>query len=203
MASKIKMPKTYDALIQFTSALSLALKERDAYTRLHSDRVMNISKELGEFIQLNSREITLLRAASALHDIGKLGIPDGVLLKPGNLDDDEYAIIQSHSERGANIVSSVEQDGAEIVAQAIRHHHENFDGSGYPDHLIGESIPIFSRIITIVDNYDAMATRRVYHDSKSHGTIIDEMAREAGIKHDPMLFEAFIKLIERSEFRIN
>ena len=195
--------KTTAALMQFTRALSLALRERDAYTRLHCDRVIDISTELASFIKLSANEITLLKTASALHDIGKLGIPDEILLKPGKLDSHEYAIIQSHSERGANIVLSVDHIGAEVVAQAIRHHHENFDGSGYPDRLADENIPIMSRIITIADNYDAMATRRVYHAPKNHTTIIDEMGCETGIKHDPFLFETFIKVIDRSGYRVN
>lgn len=198
------MPKnTYAALIQLTTALSLALKERDAYTRLHSDRVMYLAMELAESIRLSAEDVTLLKLAAALHDIGKLGIPDDVLLKPGNLNDAEYAVIQSHAERGANIVMTVDVEGADVVAQAIRHHHENFDGSGYPNHLSGEVIPIFSRIITIVDNYDAMATRRVYHAPISHHAIIDRMGLEAGRKHDPELFNAFIRVIEQSTHRVS
>ncbi len=194
---------SYTALIQLTSALSVALKERDSYTRLHSDRVMSLAIELAECIHLPARDITLLRVASALHDIGKLGIPDDVLLKPGNLSKDEFAVIQSHAERGANIIRTVEVDGADEVAQTIRHHHENYDGSGYPDHLSGNKIPIFSRIITIADNYDAMATRRVYHDPIGHVAIIDRMGDEVGIKHDPDLFKAFIPVIERSSHRVS
>lgn len=192
----------YLALIQFTSALSIALKERDAYTRLHSDRVMNISTEIGEQIGLPKSELILLKTAAALHDIGKLGIPDEVLLKAGKLDDDELSIMQKHSERGESIVLTLAQDGADVVAAAIRHHHENFDGHGYPDRLAGENIPIFSRIITIADNYDAMVTRRVYQTAKSHNAVIDVMANELGHKHDPILFAEFIKLIEKSEHKV-
>lgn len=192
----------YLALIQFASALSVALKERDTYTRFHSDRVMNISTALGERIGLCSSELTLLKAASALHDIGKIGIPDEILLKNNRLDDDERSIIQTHSEQGAEIVSALEHEGTDIVASAIRHHHENYDGSGYPHSLKGEDIPIYSRIITIADNYDAMSTRRVYHEPRAHNAIIDEMLRESGHKHDPLLFEKFLGLIEKSEFRV-
>lgn len=192
---------SYPALIQFASALSIALKERDAYTRLHSDRVMSISIKIGERIGLPKSEHILLKMAAALHDIGKLGIPDEVLLKAGKLDEDELIIMKKHSERGEKIALTLEQDGADMVATAIRHHHENFDGSGYPDSLAGENIPIFARIITIADNYDAMVTRRVYQAAKSHNAVMDVMSSELGHKHDPILFAEFIKLIEKSEHK--
>jgi HD-GYP domain-containing protein (c-di-GMP phosphodiesterase class II) len=124
------MNQTYLTLIQFASALSIALNERDAYTRLHSDRVMNLSTEIGEHIGLPSKDLMLLKTAAALHDIGKIGIPDEVLLKAGSLDNDELAIMHRHSERGENIVLSLAQDGTEVVAKAIRQHHEFFNGLG-------------------------------------------------------------------------
>lgn len=196
------MNQTYPTLIQFTNALSKVLKERDAYTRLHSDRVMNLSTEIAKYIGLLSKDLMLLKTAAALHDIGKIGIPDKVLLKAGNLDDDEIAIMHRHSEHGENIVLSLSHDGADVVAQAIRHHHEFFNGLGYPDRLVGENIPIFSRIISIADNYDAMATRRVYQEAKSHTAVMDIMSNELGHKHDPVIFAAFTKLIEKSEFKV-
>jgi putative nucleotidyltransferase with HDIG domain len=196
------MPESeYANLIQFTKALSVALKERDEYTRLHSKRVMNLSVELGERLGLDFKELILLKTAAALHDIGKIGMPDSVLLKPDRLDPDEKAIMQLHSERGANIVLTLEQDGVDEISAAIRHHHENFDGKGYPDCLVGEEIPIFARIITIADNYDAMATRRVYQAAKSHSEIIDILFEEKAYKHDPSIFDIFIQVIEQSENR--
>lgn len=195
--------KTQLVLIQFASALSTALKERDPYTRYHSDRVMSISAELGKHIGLSSNELTLLKAAAALHDIGKIGVPDDILLKPATLEEHEMVVMQTHSERGANIVFALEWDGTDVVANAILHHHECFDGSGYPHALKGEDIPILSRIITIADNYDAMSMRRVYHEPKTHVAIIDEMLSESGYKHDPALFELFLKLIDRSEYKVH
>lgn len=196
------MNQTYSALIQFTNALSTALKERDAYTRLHSDRVMNLSIVIGEHIKLPSKDLMLLKTAAALHDIGKIGIPDEVLLKKGELDANELAIMQRHSEHGENIVLSLAHDGVDVVAEAIRHHHEFFNGQGYPDRLAGENIPIFSRVIAIADNYDAMATRRIYQEAKCHTEVMDIMSDELGHKHDPVIFAKFVKLIEKSEFRV-
>ncbi len=194
---------SHRALVQFASALSAALQERDAYTRFHSERVMNISNELGERIALPASELALLKTASALHDIGKIGIPDEVLLKAGKLDGEERSVMQTHSERGAHIVLALDRDGADVVAEVVRHHHESFDGSGYPDGLKGENIPVLSRIITIADNYDAMSVRRVYQEPKKHNAIIDEMLDESGHKHDPVLFELFLKLIEKSDYRVD
>lgn len=196
------MENPYSTLIKFASALSIALKERDAYTRLHSDRVMNIACELGKRIGIESKDLPLLQTAAALHDIGKIGIADEILLKPYKLQNDELEIMRTHSARGSQIVTSLDLEGSNIVADAIKHHHEHFDGTGYPDELIGEDIPLLSRIITIADNYDAMASRRVYQDAKSHEAIIDVMLDELGSKHDPHLFEEFIKMIEKSEFRV-
>jgi putative nucleotidyltransferase with HDIG domain len=162
---------------------------------------MNISTLIGKQLGLSKSDLTLLKTAAALHDIGKIGMPDEVLLKAGSLNNDELDIMHLHSERGANIILSLDQEWAEVVAQAIRHHHEFFDGMGYPDRLVGENIPIFSRIITIADNYDAMSTRRVYQAPKSHNAVIDTIFNELGHKHDPLIFAEFIKVIEKSEFK--
>lgn len=193
---------SHRALIQFASALSAALQERDAYTRYHSERVMKLAGEMGRRIGLTANELGMLRAASALHDIGKIGIPDEVLLKPGKLDPEERVVMQSHSTRGAHIVLALDRDGADVVASIVKHHHEAYDGSGYPDGLAGERIPVLSRIISIVDGYDAMATRRIYQEARRHSAIIDEMLKDAGGKLDPVLFELFLKVIDTSESRV-
>ncbi len=179
----------------------MALKERDPYTRFHSDRVMNIAVEIGTRLALPGHELMLLRTAGALHDIGKIGIPDSILLKEGRLETNERSLVMTHSERGSGIVLSLDHDGTSVVANTILHHHENFDGSGYPHGLAGDKIPLLSRIITIADNYDAMAINRVYQKSRTHNQIVDEMFKEVGHKHDPALFETFINMIEKSENR--
>jgi len=195
-------PLPHQALIQFAGALAVALKARDAYTRFHSDRVMQLSLDLAVAMGLSGDELTLLETASALHDIGKIGIPDEVLLKAERLAEEEFAIMRAHSERGAQIVQALNMEGTDMVAKAILHHHECYDGTGYPHGLKGEEIPLMSRIITIADNYDAMATRRVYHAPRSHVEILNEMLAETGHKHDPDLFEVFIRQIETSPHRV-
>jgi len=191
------------ALTKLATVLGAALHERDAYTRQHGDRVMQVALAVGRSIGLNSQELGRLHAAALLHDIGKIGIPDGVLLNPGTLDPEQRAIMRSHAERGAKILLTIPGDDAGAVAEAVRHHHEEFDGTGYPDSLGGEDIPVLSRIISIVDNYDAMSSQRVYHMPKDHDYIIGVMQEESGGKHDPYLLGRFMDVIEQSPLRVS
>jgi response regulator RpfG family c-di-GMP phosphodiesterase len=189
------------ALTKLATVLGAALHERDADTRDHGDRVMRVALALGRAIGLDSQELGRLHAAALLHDVGKIGIPDEVLLNPGVLDPAQRAIMRSHPERGETILRAIPGDDAFLVAEAIRHHHEEFDGGGYPDNLGGEDIPVLSRIISIADNYDAMASRRVYHGSRDHDYVIGVMHDESGQKHDPYLLGKFIGVIEHSPLR--
>jgi response regulator RpfG family c-di-GMP phosphodiesterase len=191
------------ALTKLSAVLGAALHERDAYTSLHGDRVMQVALAVGRSVGLNSRELGRLRAAASLHDVGKIGIPDEVLLNPGALDSAQLAIMRSHAERGEKILRAIPGEDADLVAEAVRHHHEEFDGNGYPDRLGGENIPVLSRIISIADNYDAMASRRVYHRPRDHEYIIGVMHEESGQKHDPYLLGKFMNVIERSPLRVS
>lgn len=189
------------ALTKLATVLGAALNERDTDTRQHGDRVMRVALAVGRAIGLDSQELGHLHAAALLHDVGKIGIPDEVLHNPGILDPAQRAIMRSHAERGEKILRAIPGDDAFLVAEAIRHHHEEFDGGGYPDNLGGEDIPVLSRIISIVDNYDAMASRRVYHGSRHHDYVVGVMHDESGQKHDPYLLGKFIDLIEHSPLR--
>lgn len=182
-------------LIQ-TSCLGIALRERDSYTEDHASRVEILCHELGIKCGLSSRELNRLRGAAKLHDIGKIGIPDRVLLKIGNLEDDEWEIMKRHSELGERICQSIAHRDAEHIAKIVRHHHEYFNGTGYPDKLSGESIPISSRIISIADSYDAMTTVRPYHSARKHSEVMEIIDNECGIKTDPMIYKYFKKIIE-------
>ncbi|MBI5784656.1 MAG: HD domain-containing protein [Rhodocyclales bacterium] len=189
-------------LTRLATVLGAALHERDAYTCQHGDRVMQVALAVGRSIGLDSEELGRLHAAAMLHDIGKIGIPDEVLLNPGMLDPAQRAIMRSHAERGEKILRAISGDDALAVAEAVRHHHEEFDGSGYPDQLGGEDIPVLSRIISIADNYDAIASQRVYHGSRDHDYVIGVMHQENGQKHDPYLLGKFMDVIERSPLRV-
>lgn len=190
-------------LTRLATALGAALQERDPYTRQHGDRVMQVAMAVGRSIGLDSEELGRLHTAAMLHDIGKIGIPDEVLLNPGVLDPAQRAIMRSHSERGEKILRAISGDDASLVAAAVRHHHEEFDGCGYPDNLGGEDIPVLSRIISIADNYDAMASQRVYHGSRAHDYVIRVMHADSGQKHDPYLLGKFMDVIEHSPLRVS
>jgi len=193
----------FSSLLKYTKALSVALAYRDLLTRLHSERVRGLSKQIGEYYGLSNIELNVLNVASSFHDIGKIGIPDHILLKPAKLDEAEWERMKQHAEIGEEIMLSTDLDGSQPAAVLIRHHHEHYNGMGYPDKLSGEDIPICSRIITIADSYDAMAVTRSYHDARTHSEIMAILHEETGIKHDPELMRVFCKIIDSSEFKAN
>jgi HD-GYP domain-containing protein (c-di-GMP phosphodiesterase class II) len=193
---------TYIALHRYTKALSVALGHRDLYTRVHSDRVVALSQAIGVELGMSEPQLGILRVSATFHDIGKIGVPDHILLKPGRLDDAETAVMQRHSAIGEDIVISTEIEGAAEAALIIRHHHERYDGAGYPDRLSGEDIPLCSRIIGIADSYDAMSTTRAYHPAKTHSAIMAVLREEEGGKHDRKLMDLFRAIIESSRFKV-
>jgi HD-GYP domain-containing protein (c-di-GMP phosphodiesterase class II) len=148
---------------------------------------------------LNGSELENLRAAARLHDIGKIGIPDHILLKPGKFESDEWEIMKTHSELGELICQSIDHPSAESVAEIVRHHHEFFNGSGYPDGLSGENIPISSRIISIADAYDAMITTRPYHNARTHSQVMEILEEDSGKRIDSKVYMYFQPIIERSQ----
>lgn len=186
-------------LLKHTWSLVTALGERDAYTAIHSGRVEALSAELGARCGLSSAEIYTLRTAAKLHDVGKIGIPDRILLKQGSFEPDEWKVMQTHSIIGERICQMINHKDAKQVAYLVRHHHESFDGSGYPDKLAGENIPISSRIITIVDSYDAMTTGRPYHQPRLHTQAMAIIHSELERKIDPYLFGLFESIIAHSK----
>ena len=191
----------YETLCEYTKALTVALGYRDTMTQLHSERVGFLSEELGIKCGLSEEDIVILKIAATFHDIGKIGIPDPILLKPGEFDEKEWAVMKNHPQIGADIMQSIELEGAKLAARVIRCHHENYDGSGYPDGLSGEEISVLSRIISIADAYDAMAMTRTYHQAKSHDQIMGIIHQETGKKFDPELIAIFNELIETSQHK--
>jgi HD-GYP domain-containing protein (c-di-GMP phosphodiesterase class II) len=191
----------YDALCRHTTALSMALGYRDHYTWIHSERVLGLCEAMGVRAGLSEQDRGILRIGATFHDVGKIGIPDRILLKPAALDHDEAIVMHKHSELGASILLATEVDGAEEAARAIRHHHEHFDGGGYPSGLVGEEIPVWSRIIGIADSYDAMALTRSYRPARSHAEIMEILRSETARKHDPALMHVFSEIVEQSDYR--
>lgn len=191
----------FNALYMYTKALSVALGYRDLLTRLHSERVQGLSREIGVHCGLSNNELNALNIAASFHDIGKIGIPDHILLKPAQFDADEWETMKQHSEIGEKIMAATELQGSQQAALLIRHHHEHYDGRGYPDKLSGEQIPVCARIISIADSYDAMAVTRSYHNARTHPEIMAILHRETGEKHDPELMDFFSEIIEPSQYK--
>jgi len=192
----------YTALCTYTKALGVALGYRDAMTKRHSDRVFGLAIALGRRCALSERDLGLLGVGAAFHDLGKIGIPDAILLKHGRLDDEERRAIQDHSRIGADILRSSDLAGAAEAADIIHHHHEFWNGTGYPARMAGVSIPFGARIISIVDSYDAMGSPRTYHSARTHAEVMDVLASERATKHDPWLLDAFEALIVTSPHRL-
>jgi HD-GYP domain-containing protein (c-di-GMP phosphodiesterase class II) len=178
-------------------ALDIALTERDDYTGEHCSRVESFSLQLGKRCGLGIQDLHLLGVAAKLHDVGKVGIPDHILLKPGRLDDDEWEIMKSHSEVGQRVCGALPHPSAEAVGRIVRHHHERFQGGGYPDGLSGEQIPIAARIIALIDAYDAMTTTRPYHQPRTHDQVMRVLDDEGEGHFDPFVRQHFDRLIER------
>ena len=186
------------ALACSIDALSMSLLLRDAYTRHHCDRVGLLARSLAHHCGLDAAQCDQIELAACFHDIGKIGIPDEVLLSPGRHDDAEQAIMRQHPEHGQRIFLATGRHDAVDVATLIRAHHEAFDGSGYPDGLRGEAIPLGSRILTIVDAWDAMTSDRPYREAMPRDRVMRILDDAAGGLVDPYLLGAFQDVLKRA-----
>ena len=181
----------YQNLFATLYAFVNALEARDPYTRQHSNRVTGISLILGKKLDCSSEELDILNFAGHLHDIGKIGIRDDILLKPGRLTPEEFEKIKEHPVIGANIL---EQLGLwERERLIIRCHHERFDGTGYPDGLKQKEIPFLARILSVADVYDAMASDRAYRKKMEENLIIKIIREGSGTQFDSGIVDAFLK----------
>jgi putative nucleotidyltransferase with HDIG domain len=170
-----------------------AIETRDPYTSGHSIRVHSLAKRIGEEIGLGVRRADELEAAALLHDIGKIEVVyESILRKEGALSEDEWSVIQSHVDRGVEILTSLSSFNARIIA-GIRHHHELYDGTGYPDGLSGEAIPVYARIIKLSDAIDAMLSDRPYRDALSVAMVRSELRDFSGKHFDPRLVDAVLR----------
>jgi putative nucleotidyltransferase with HDIG domain len=179
-------------------AFSEALEARDQYTAGHSRRVMEYSKNIGQRMKLDKQDIEELKRSALLHDIGKIGIPDVILKKQTKLTDEEYTTIKSHSETGAAILNHIKS--LKDLVPAVYHHHEQFDGNGYPQGIKGKAIPLHARIIAIADTFDAMTSSRAYRKALSFRTALSELERNKGIQFDPDIANIFIEILQESPF---
>jgi response regulator RpfG family c-di-GMP phosphodiesterase len=183
----------FENILHTLKSLIVAINKRDLYTEGHCKRVTEMSLLLGERIGVTEYEMDVIKVVGPVHDLGKIGIPDSILLKPAKLTNEEYAIMKSHSIYGEEIMSRFEILSNE--AKIIRHHHEKYDGSGYPDCLSGEEIPVCSRIIAVSDAYDAMVTDRPYRKGATRDEIAVEILRCKGSQFDPPIADYFADMI--------
>lgn len=187
-----------DAHLSTLQSMALILEAKDAYTHGHSERVRSYSIWAGRHLGLSEHDIEVLRLGAVLHDVGKVGVADGILNKCGPLTDDEWNSIKRHPMIGYDVLLPVRLLSKEHL-QLVRGHHERMDGSGYPDGLQGDQLSLMTRIIVVADAYDAMASTRAYRPSLSPFQIIEQLKKYSGSQFDPRVANAFIEMIEQGE----
>jgi len=192
----LDIERTY---VETIMALALAVEAKDPYSAGHSKRVGFYSRKIGEVLRLDEETLRILNDAGVLHDIGKIGIKDEILLKPQPLTPDEEKIMQQHAVIGEAIVKPVRS--LQKVVALVRHHHERFDGTGYPSGLKGNAIPLGARILSVADTYDSMVTDRPYRKRLTMDAAIAELQKYAGVQHDPAVVQAFLQVIADKEQR--
>ena len=194
----IQLSDTYEKLEQAyldsIQTLRYTVEAKDPYTRGHSDRVSLYSVLIGKYLGLSEKDLKTLEIGGLFHDIGKIGVPDAILRKETKLTDDEYSEIKNHPAIGAHILSSAEI--FKDIIPIVKHHHEKYDGNGYPGRLKGEEIPYLARIAAIADTFDAMTSKRTYRDALPLETVIAEFERCRGTQFDPKLDDVFLDILK-------
>jgi putative two-component system response regulator len=186
--------KRLDATEDVLFALARTVAARDRYTIHHAERVGIVAREIGRAFGLTVEDLDLLYEGGVLHDLGKIAIPDAILLKPGKLTEDEFAVMRTHSTEGERICGSLRTTTPYLPI--IRHHHERSDGRGYPDHLVGSDIPIGARIVAISDAWDAMTSDRPYRAGLEHDAAVAQVRLGAGTQWDAELTDVFLRLLD-------
>jgi HD-GYP domain-containing protein (c-di-GMP phosphodiesterase class II) len=180
--------------------LAAAIDAKDPYTRGHSERVARYSIGIGKNLNLPEKEMRNLRISALLHDVGKIGIDDRILRKPGALSEDEFEVMKGHPVKGAAIMSGVAQ--LIDIIPGMKYHHEKWSGGGYPDGLEGEQIPMQARIVAIADTFDAMTTNRPYQKAMELGYVVEKIKSFAGTRFDPRVVDAFVNAVKRGDIQI-
>lgn len=186
--------------IELATLLKNTVGARDNYTKEHCDRVAMYSELFANTLNLSDKDKKTLVLAANFHDIGKIGVSDAVLLKPGKLTEEEYSHIKLHPVIGENILSASEV--FKDTLPLVRHHHERFDGTGYPDKLKGEKIPYLARVLSVVDTFDAITSKRIYRDEGKIGDAVKELEKIKGTQLDPELVDKFIEVINSNKEKI-
>lgn len=200
----IELANTYDKLekayLDSIQTLRYTVEAKDPYTRGHSDRVSEYSVLLGETLGLSDDDIKTLRVGGLFHDIGKIGIPDAILLKDSKLTDDEYSEIKNHPSIGAHIMCNAEV--FRDIIPVVKHHHERYDGRGYPSQLKGEDIPYLARITAVADAFDAMTSKRTYRNSLPIDVVKTEIEKNLGTQFDPEIGKVFLDILNKQYSKI-
>lgn len=195
-----KMHYEHEQMV-FSSILALvnALEARDEYTFGHSSEVAMICRDIMDAMQLDEEEAFNIQFAAALHDIGKIGVPDAILNKNGRLTEEEFTIISEHPQIGGNILAGI--PSLEHIQQIIIHHHERYDGSGYPQGLAGQTIPFGSRLIAVADAFQAMISDRPYRRGMPQAAALAELIRHSGTQFDPYIVDVFVTICEQKNYK--
>ena len=186
-----KLEKAY---LETVETLRYTVEAKDTYTRGHSDRVSEYSVLIGKYLGLSEDDLHKLKVGGLFHDIGKIGVPDSILLKTAKLTDDEYSEIKNHPSIGAHILSnaSIFQD----IIPIVKHHHERYDCRGYPGKLVGEDIPYLARIAAVADSFDAMTSKRTYRDCLPLDIVISEIEKNKGTQFDSSIADIFLDILK-------
>ena len=182
------------AYLETVLSLANAVEAKDTYTKNHADNVSQVAILVGKELGLTEKELEDLRYGGILHDVGKISVPDNILNKPGKLTDEEWVQMRAHAAIGADILKPIPRLAG--AADIVRHHHERYDGNGYPDRITGEDIPIGARILTTIDSYSAMVDQRSYKAARSHEEAAAELRRCAGTQFDSRVVDAFLGLFD-------
>lgn len=185
--------KLEQAYMESIETLRFTVEAKDPYTRGHSDRVSEYSVLIGKYLGLSEEELHTLKIGGLFHDIGKIGIPDSILLKPAKLTPDEYSEIKNHPAIGVHILSNAAIFKA--IIPIVKHHHERYDGMGYPSKLKGDDIPYLARIAAVADTFDAMTSRRVYRDSLDLDFVKEEITKNRRVQFDPQVADVFLDIL--------
>lgn len=181
-----------------TKVFSECVDMRDAYTNGHSSRVAKYTALLARELGKSDGEVQKMHQVALLHDVGKISIPDAVLNKPGRLTNDEFAVMKSHAQRGAEVLSNIKIEMG--LAEGAGAHHERYDGKGYPKGLKGEEIPEVARIISVADAFDAMHSTRPYREKMELGAAVEEIKKGSGTQFSPDVVDAFMRLYQKGVF---
>lgn len=186
--------KLEQAYMESIETLRYTVEAKDPYTKGHSDRVAEYSVLIGKSLNLSEEELKTLKIGGLFHDIGKIGVPDSILLKESRLDDEEYSQIKNHPLIGVHILSNatIFQD----IIPIVKHHHERFDGKGYPSQLSGKDIPYLARIVSIADSFDAMTSKRSYRNALPLEVVKNEFLKNIGTQFDPEIGMVFLDLLD-------